>query len=406
MTLLIRTLTPELALLASDTFIYGHDGTLSLRPDGTPWAVSKLLVLPHAGCVVAVRGTRELLRFVWVNSHLWTDIDDVMRELPGMLPAAGSALQLASPERHLYPGDEVYVVGWSDKLSRMVCAQYFTKDGFATFTTAVEKGSGSVRFAPPVSDEERRNVRAPLTPADALDLARKQVAHSRASGSVVPYGGRLSVAVLTKDSITLTDAGDLGLPALPSRAAPALEGAEAGLCIADGAITEVKVGDDEENSASAFSSSSLVFYRADIAYSPLTTVGSIVSRGASVSVSLTVTGSVAIDDTSVQSASMILELWVNGVNTGVDMRNDAVAMTQKGVSIYTGAANSRGSFTLSADAVVKYAAATTINVQARLKSAFVNSAGTAVSLPSNPSPDPAKMYLLCRGSLSLTENKV
>ena len=33
---------------------------------------------------------------------------------------------------------------------------------------------------------------------------------------------------------------------------------------------------DVENSASAFSSSSLVFYRSDIAYTPLTTVGSIV----------------------------------------------------------------------------------------------------------------------------------
>lgn len=470
MTLLNIALAADRALVAVDTLVYTWDGGIKCDSGGKPCETTKALALPHAQCVVAVRGSSSLLHYLWERSAWLPDTDTAISRLPEMLRAASASAPV--DHRGRYPADEVYITGWSKHYGRMVCVSFDSSDGFATMTATLRhEASHSLSAAPAVPPEALGQFPFPETPDDMLRIARRQVKHHRDIDPHSPNGGgRLLVATITRDGMTFATAGDLGLPAQRQPSDNGYHPSPADLHIADGghieilwragssgwqqvnvpgdsthtyltgmqhddrvvvkartvnslgragpwvasdhsvdgptAIGDVQVKPDVENSASAFSSSSLVFYRSDIAYTPLTTVGSIVSRGASVSVSLTVTGSVGIDDTTVQSASMILELWVNGVNTGVDMRNDAVAMTQKGTSVYTGAANSRGSFTLSADAVVKYSAGTTINVQARLKSAFVNSSGASVSLPSNPSPDAAKMYLLCRGSLSLTENKV
>jgi len=202
-------------LLAVDTraAVIDPDGALSrsagLEP-GQPLHVSKMLPLPAAHCVLAVRGSGVMPAAVFSaclgipNAHF-----DLLRT--AMLPvlAAGMAAlrasPMAAPGNQLDAKQEVMLVGWSQRANAPGAA-FYVKHVDSDHFVAMQGDDWASHAAPwddawgvlPDGDSHEAMLR----------LAREQVRLQRVATPGLPFGGRLLVAEITRKAITITEVCD------------------------------------------------------------------------------------------------------------------------------------------------------------------------------------------------------
>jgi len=223
-TLINLALKPDRALIATDTLAYLWDASVQYRPDGTPVEVEKLHVFASANFVLMLRGVSTLSRYL--DNELRREmrkvesIDDAIREMPDLLRRAAATLQLTGPHRGAYCLDELYVLGFSKHRGGMLLARWSSETGFAGVIPAArvaQLSAGQSQYAidPYVSMGDVGPAGMPDDLPRMQAFTRRQLERCRAEDPRAPYGGRLIVAELSESGITLTQAGDLGLPAQP-----------------------------------------------------------------------------------------------------------------------------------------------------------------------------------------------
>lgn len=166
--------------------------------------MSKLIPLPHAGVVVAFRGSMlgffnllaQLLLtqgnggFDEISSALSRRVSDAHSRWPeGLPPEAGKF--------------EFWMVGYSAQVARMACMVSAVSLAHGT-SDAVEIKSNAphapgFKLIPNLGDD-----------AGMHELARRQVEWMREHSSAEATGGRLLIAEITRDSILVRDAGRIG----------------------------------------------------------------------------------------------------------------------------------------------------------------------------------------------------
>lgn len=189
MSLLDAWIQPTEATVAVDT-----DGAAL---DGSPMPTSKLLALPHLGAVLALRGQAAFLAMLFVRSvsgfGAFDELTDAMGGLvaetdalvPGALIAGGPVV-----------GNELLVVGWSERRSRMVGLQYVKRGEMVAFSEREVD-----RHVSPWDAKAMAGVQ-PVAPA-LERLARSQVRWMRESFPGAACGGRLLIAHLTRKSVSI-----------------------------------------------------------------------------------------------------------------------------------------------------------------------------------------------------------
>ncbi len=148
-----------------------------------------------------------------------TTLDETIGVMPELLRRASSSLpELGISSRGKYPLDSVHLVGWSEQHGHMVAANWQSDCGFATVDAAstignAAEGRSGYLLAPDLPHEPG-STRAPLpaTPEGMREYVRLQIESARADKTSIPYGGRIVLADLAQHEMTLTTAGNLGIP--------------------------------------------------------------------------------------------------------------------------------------------------------------------------------------------------
>lgn len=198
---------PLRAVVAVDTIGHRHEGARQ-------FAASKLLVLSHAGVVLAGRGSyRAFLGVAFrylASGSTFLDFDLVVGAAPAAIASAAAEFGADVALSAL----EVFAIGHSARAGRMAGAIWKCNEAgqiVQTETLGTQPGEVATTFAP-WEDPQPPPV-APDSPEHCLRLARMQVAAWR-SLRALPVGGQLLCAELTRTgqhtSITTSCLGDLG----------------------------------------------------------------------------------------------------------------------------------------------------------------------------------------------------
>lgn len=187
MSLLNAWIAPDAAIVVTDS--------IGMAADGSPLHASKLMVVPHLGAVVGLRGQLSMLVFLYLraNSASFATFDDLLDAMPGMLSEAEAAIGdhlnvLAGSA----PGHEVVVVGWSDRQGRMVGRQY-VKVGATQTERDVDRH---------ISPWHASMEGLPIEPGGLEQLARGQALFMRTAFDA-HCGGKLTIARLTRGELNL-----------------------------------------------------------------------------------------------------------------------------------------------------------------------------------------------------------
>lgn len=201
MSILNTYLAADRALVAVDT----HIGT----PDQVQHG-SKLLTLPHAPVVIAMRGEFAFFSVLSQTLHLLAlrDIDAMTDAMPALLEDIyAQRLKMGRPGEFPFQGIELALVGWSPRHGRMRGTRWERwpdADGFKA--TPVDPWSMSpnpgYQELPPAPDTAER----------MEAVARDQLAVLRRLPGVIA-GGRLLLAELSRSSISVRALCDLETPA-------------------------------------------------------------------------------------------------------------------------------------------------------------------------------------------------
>ena len=187
------------ALVAVDT------NGLGLVETGENEEWSKLLTIPHIGAVFAARGQRLTFINLFAQCSFAFNgltFDHLIESLPSLIK---SVISLTPNDmKDMDMTTDVYVIGWSPKQQRISAYQY-------NINIAEQRWSASeitnCRIAPggnissvPVLD----------TIEAMVDIANKQITYVREEFPGTPIGGRLLIAEITKDSISIQTVSNLG----------------------------------------------------------------------------------------------------------------------------------------------------------------------------------------------------
>jgi hypothetical protein len=188
---------------------------------------SKLYTFGHCRAVMLVRGNSTVARFLISHAIEWQTVDAAIESIAKLLRAAAISLSLVEPSsstRHpAFRNGEIFLVGYSPSLDRIACGVFETEDSWETFTSHVasvelpHEHASRMYFGPHLPSSEWRS-RDPATAAEALEFARRQVAHQRTlelgpfQGANTPFGGNFLCCEVTRDSLQLTVPGGLGYP--------------------------------------------------------------------------------------------------------------------------------------------------------------------------------------------------
>lgn len=174
-----------------------------------PAELSKLWPIAHAGAVIACRGTALFGLQVFGAASMFPSVDaieDNMGDLLKRIGAASDASHQAAqmPEELRHAKQEIALVGWSQREGSMIATvwEHVAGPGHTFEVDQVD------RFAAPWETEWGEAIE-PRTDHDMLQLARMQVSRFRVAHPGAPIGGRLMVAELTRDQITVRQVGEL-----------------------------------------------------------------------------------------------------------------------------------------------------------------------------------------------------
>ncbi len=282
MTLLHIALNGDRALIATDTATYVSDqgaqgADVLYWADGRHVAVSKLYPLPHIRAVLTGRGTNTVHRFARDQIAFARDLDHAIQLLSRALPS------LAGAELGTYKGrplqHTVQLVGWSDEHEAMLHAQFSSVNEYRPVIATGSATGWCGSFGPGVrrpawfyeADEldarqaeaaafrAKEREREPRCMVTAAAYARAAVEQARSDDPAAPYGGRLLVAELTRDSLQIADAGDLGLPPRRAAALDIITALHPSLCIQPAAATDTYTDETGADSVSIPGTGGTVF---------------------------------------------------------------------------------------------------------------------------------------------------
>ncbi|QNK00982.1 hypothetical protein [Dyella telluris] len=208
MSLLNCYVAEDRALVSVDTCMApissGNAADLARRAHG-----SKLLALPHANVVLAARGEQNF--FNWLASDLnraMLDGYDAMAErMQSLLDKNLEAFMevVAKPQGvDSFPGAEILMVGWSRATNRMQAAVWKCDHGEKAFRVA--------RVAPWMASPNPGYAELPSPPDSAermTAIARDQVELLRSLPVSVAVGGRLLLAEVTRDAVSISTVADM-----------------------------------------------------------------------------------------------------------------------------------------------------------------------------------------------------
>jgi hypothetical protein len=188
MSLINAWVTPSAALVTVDT-----DG---VRIDGTRLPVSKLLPIPHLGCVLALRGQFAFLQFLFLRclSAGLDTFDQLIEALPELLAETESGI----PQELMRVGrigNEVIAVGYSDRKAAVTGRRFVKVDE--------AQGFSAEDFDFHVSPYDPATMAGlDVSHGNAEGIARAQVDYMRREFSAV-CGGNLLVCHVTSKGIKL-----------------------------------------------------------------------------------------------------------------------------------------------------------------------------------------------------------
>jgi hypothetical protein len=203
MSLLLATITSERALVAVDT------AASEARSGASPAvrATSKMFALPHANAIVAAVGNMHFGMSVLEHANLLPSFDGICNALIGGLMDEVSRHVDAVAARHRFEVREQQLAvfaGWSPALQRMRGMRLHRATLAAGFAVHEFDYVISPHFAP-IPDL------APPSVDAMVDIARIQVSEVRRTVPQCPIGGRLLLATLTRDAMTIRSVAELGL---------------------------------------------------------------------------------------------------------------------------------------------------------------------------------------------------
>lgn len=197
MSLLNCHVQSDRVLVAVDTRVGSPDSRVESH-------ASKLLTLPHANVVLAMRG--ELAIFNWMcvelNISVATDFDAMASAMGDLLCRIHGQRMEVFPDNP-FAGLEILLAGWSTALGRMQAVRWQRWPGDKAFRV------GPV--SPWVMSPDPGYAESPAAPDNAdrmAAVARDQVDLLRKFSGVV-VGGRLLLAELTRDSLAIRTIADL-----------------------------------------------------------------------------------------------------------------------------------------------------------------------------------------------------
>ncbi|HTM78927.1 MAG TPA: hypothetical protein VL133_15035 [Devosia sp.] len=222
----------ERALIGFDTL----SSAMQALPDGVPGVaevmarfnggihMSKCLFLPHANVALAHRGDAMLAVSVGSAIQLaaLSDFDAIVEAMPQLLAqsfAQVTALRKQQLGIEQFAGAEVILVGWSPALKRMEAVRWLRwpqDNGFAGSPV------GHALLLPDAEWEQTPDV--PDSAEQMERIARDQVAYVRAKHAGYNCGGRLLLAELTRDTLSVRTIADLEAPPQGVRAVESLDG--------------------------------------------------------------------------------------------------------------------------------------------------------------------------------------
>lgn len=218
MSLLIFRVSGQQALVAVDTECLDvrpqlvGPGAASIQAGHVGFGhCSKMIPLAHMGCVLAFRGLMGFGHDIWAraNSGSYSDLDGLAGAMLDELALAAKLFDekmraIGAPEAAL-PLQEVALIGWSEREQSMVgmlwCNSPETPRAFAC-----EDLESSVQPWWPDRDGDAPD---PIDVSRIRSIAMTQVARVREMDPGAPIGGRLIVAELTRDRMSVWSPGAL-----------------------------------------------------------------------------------------------------------------------------------------------------------------------------------------------------
>jgi hypothetical protein len=189
---------------------YGERRSQIVRgDDGRETEECKLIALPHARCVLTSLGSLALRQRLQIMPKAIPDFDRGCQRLPQLLRDLHAALNL-----HLQPelmGHTVLLFGWSAERGRMACANFSSDNSFEAEVHGDPVNGGMVFWRNPDLPREKYQW-SPMDTAELIAFAHATVEHYRGIDPTTPIGGKLILAELTEQGVTLSIAGDLGMP--------------------------------------------------------------------------------------------------------------------------------------------------------------------------------------------------
>lgn len=201
MSLLNVLLFPDRALVAADTRCKNYQS-------GGYFDGSKMFPIVHANVLIAGRGDRIFadLVFQWYGGCETCDFDSIADGLSENLLMIGERYA-SIPGVHV-GGDELVIVGWSEKHRAMQGLLCVRPDGNSEFTVSrMVTGSIGPRLTADLS-----HVQCADHVESLIEIARAQTRQVRKEQPGLPIGGRLLLAELTRDTLSVRTIADLEAP--------------------------------------------------------------------------------------------------------------------------------------------------------------------------------------------------
>jgi hypothetical protein len=192
MSILNVSVSPALARVAVDTRCIALDGR---RGEG-----SKLVPLVHLNAVFAMRGPLDFLGNVYCccSTHP-ANLDQLLEAMPDALQHCYER-QFAGAAEDTFSPIQFVVAGWSIKQQRMVAMDYLLDTLGGTFS--LRKQIDPWTLAP--GERGTAPTKSDLASADLVEIATAQTRHALAANPSEGIGGRLLIAEITRDALTLT----------------------------------------------------------------------------------------------------------------------------------------------------------------------------------------------------------
>lgn len=216
MSLLNVYLERDRALVAFDTLsspMLGLSVAEAIRQFAEGVHLSKCTFVPHLNIAIAHRGDAMMANAVCSMLQLsgLADFDAMAGAMPEVLAQAHTqvtALRKKQMGQDAFPGLEVVMVGWSPALKRMEGVRWVRWPNDKGFNASPV---GKVLMLPDAEWEQTPEV--PDTAERMEAIARDQVAYVRARHPGYNCGGRLLMAELTRDSLSVRTIADLEVSA-------------------------------------------------------------------------------------------------------------------------------------------------------------------------------------------------